>query len=76
MKNYRVLVGYNRLEDIDRDYHKIINVKANNVIEAIELTNSYKIIGMFDNIENDYIEDSLFTIKALLTDWGNKNLIL
>lgn len=65
MKEYKVLVGYGRECDINREHHKIIRVTAENKDKAVELVDGYFINGMFDDIEDDYLEDSLYAIQTI-----------
>ena len=43
MKEYEVLVGYNRGCNLEIDYHKIIRVVAGSPKEASELVDNYRI---------------------------------
>lgn len=64
-KLYEVLVGYLRECDLDRDFHQIIRVEASSKDEAFELIDNYCVDNMFDSLENDFLEDSVFAIEVL-----------
>ena len=65
MKEYEVLVCYNRNRDVENDYFKVIRVKAESAEIALNLVNGYRINDMFDEFERDYVEDSLYGVKIL-----------
>lgn len=65
MKEYEILVCYNRECDITRRYHKVIRVKAEDMKAACKIIDDYGVCDLFDDIEDDYIEDSLYHVKVL-----------
>lgn len=74
MKIFEVLVSYMREGDYNDDYHAILRVVAKNEEEAIQLVDNYSINNMFDNIEKDYLEDSLHVVNVIsshqITDYN------
>ena len=64
-KEYEVLSCYNRECNLNRDYHKVFRVVAQSDKEALDLINNYTPNAIFNDIEDDYIEDSLYAIKIL-----------
>lgn len=62
---FEVLVCYNRECDLEDDYHAIIRVAAETREEAFGLVDNYSIDGMFDNLEDDYLEDSLHAVQVV-----------
>lgn len=63
MNEYEILVCYNRESNSDKDFYKTIIVKAKSYENACMLVNNYEIENMFDAIENDYLEDSLYSVR-------------
>lgn len=59
----RIKVGYNRERDINKDYFKTIIVMTTSREMAISKINDYSVKGMFDSLEGDYIEDSLYVVE-------------
>lgn len=64
MKQYKVLVSYNR-SGKEGDLYQTINIMADNKQDALNLINNYEIEGLFDNLEDDYTEDTLHAIRIL-----------
>lgn len=74
MKIFEVLVSYMREADYNDDYHAILRVLAKSEEEAIQLVDNYSLETMFDNIEEDYLEDSLHAVNVIsshpITDYN------
>lgn len=64
-KEFEVLACYNRECDLNDDFHKIFKVVSTTKENALDLVDSYSIENMFDDIEKDYIEDSLYAVRVL-----------
>lgn len=58
----KIKVGYNRKCDVKRDFFKIITIMATDKAVAIGKVENYSTNGIFDQIEDDYIEDTLYVV--------------
>ena len=65
MKEFEILVSYMRECDQERDYYTVVKVIAENQQIAEKMVDEYLIEGMFDRLENDYIEDTAHVVKTL-----------
>ena len=65
MKIFEVLASYMRDFDSNDDYHIVLRVQAENEEEAFELVDNYGLENMFDDVEEDYLEDTLHAVKVL-----------
>lgn len=62
---FEILVSYMRACDQEHDYHKVIRVEANDQSVAESMVNDYLIQDLFDNFEDDYLEDTLHVVRTL-----------
>lgn len=65
LKEFDILVAYNRRCNTEKDYFTVIGVSAEDRQQAINMVQDYEIDGMFDNIPEDYILDTLHPIRCL-----------
>lgn len=62
MKKYKVRFTYNRKHNENEFFTGSIEVIAHNYDNAVDMVDNYEVEGLFDLVEDDYIEDSLYVI--------------